>query len=396
MHPAAPITRKSRGFEADNTTKAAAQTSALGNERGFLPHQFNPQIARVYSLPAALVFQYIFYRCAAEKAKFITFTVSELAERYPYMDRTTVLRALNLLVYPTDNPALVSRKIIKGVYYYGIVPTDKSCGTYRFDVRIATELGIAPAIILASVGYWVKMNWKQKAEEAVRKLDPKQFDYDHPAMFEEALVQTVRGAAHTTTIEDWVTRHSYLSERTARRGFSCLLKAGLLEKRPGKHHKTIYTLNVDLLSKYGDKLLSLSGKTNSPAKLHQSPANLHQSPANSHQEQGVNKCVEAGSKSLDEALSDEAFSDQHGDAFAPPALADARSVVARSASNSDFSPALRADLSRLNQPGYARRKKRSSKKRSYTRLPKPDDPDFDLYIDDLPPVEREKYLASLR
>ncbi len=83
----------------------------------------------------------------------------------------------------------------------------------------------------------------------------------------------------------------------------------------------------------------------------------------------------------------------------PQSLADARSV-ARSASNSGFSPALRADqqaaVSKLNQSGYPRRKKRSSKKRSYTLRPKPDDPECDVYIESLPPVQREKYLASFR
>ena len=372
---------------------------------GYQVHEFNPGIAKVYSLPAALIFHYVWLRCGKHSDKFVVLTVDEIAKQYPYMGRTAIWEGLQFLVMPSDNPGLVSRKIINGVYHYGVIPNDREYPTYKFDVRVATELGIVPAIILASIGYWVKMNWKQKAEQAARWLDDSAFT-DLRAMFEEALMRTIRGANHTTTIEDWLTRHPYLSERTARRGFSCLLKKGLLEKRPGKQHKTIYTLNSDLLANYGDKLLSLIELPNSPAKLHYRPAKLHCRPAKLHQEQGLNNCAATGSKSLNEDVIHEehlpsladARSFKHGDAFAP-SLADARSV-ARSASIGDFSPALRADqqaeISKLNQPSYVRLKKRSRKKRGYKRLPKPDDPEFDMYVDDLPPVEREKYLDRFR
>jgi hypothetical protein len=395
MNSAAPITRKSRGLEADNTTKAATQTSALGNERGFLPHRFNPQIAKIYGLPAAIVFHYIWLRCDRRSGKFITLTVDDIAQRYPYLGRTTIWEALQRLVMPGKNPGIVSRKIINGVYHYGIIPTDKEYVGYKFDVNVATELGIVPAIILASVGHWVKINWKQQAEKALCELYPEVTEH-YPTAYKEALVQTARGAAHTTTIEDWVTWHSYLSERTVRRGFLCLLKAGLLEKRTGKQHKTIYTLNVDLMSNYGDKLLSLSMLENSGAKSERRPAKSERIPAKSERISTVSTSEGSTCAAPDEALYDEAFSDQHGDAFAPPSLADARFRLARSASKGKFSLALRAELSQIDQPGYPRRKRRSRKKRRYTRLPKPDDPDFDLYIDDLPPVEREKYLDRFR
>lgn len=360
----------------------------------YKPHRFNPLIAKVYSLPAAIIFHYIWVRCGCGSGKFVTLTVDELAAQYPYIGRTAIWEALQLLVMPGKNPGIVSRKIVNGVYHYGIIPTDKAYDTYKFDVRVATELGIVPAIILASIGYWVKMNWKQKAEEAVRKLDPNQFT-DHRSMFEEALVLTFRGAAHTTTMEDWLTRHSYTSERTVRRGFSCLLKAGFLEKRPGKQHKTIYTLSRKLLVEYADKLLSLSEMDNSAAKSECRPAKSERSPAKGECNLPGSLSKQVSCRTPVEAH-DESIITQHGDAFAPPSLADARFGVARSASYGEFSPALRADLTRLNQPGYARRSKRPNQKRAYTRLPQPDDPEFDLFIDDLPSVEREKYLASLR
>ena len=387
----------------------------------YTPHRFSPLIAKVYSLPAAIIFHYIWLRCGRGSGSYTALTVDELAAQYPYLSRTAIWEALQLLVMPRKTPAVVSRSVVNGVYHYGIIPHDKDYSTYLFDACRATELGTVPAIILASIGYWVQTNWKEKAEQAVYLLKEAEFA-DHRALYKEALARTFRGAAHTTTIDAWVTRHSYISARTARRGFSCLLKADLLQKRPGKQHKTIYTLSRKLLVDYANKLLKLSEIENSAAKSEYRPANSERFAAKSEQEQGLSDCAKEQYVTPIKAHI-EASPVVHGDAFAPPSLADARSVARSASIGENFSeqnevppgqdnelppdhgedgipprmqPDEHATFSSLNQPGYPRRKKHSKQKRSYVRHPKPDDPGFDLYVDDLSPAEREKYLDRFR
>jgi hypothetical protein len=397
MNAAAQIARKASSGQPAARRISVAHNSTPGTETAYKPHRFNPAIAKVYSLPAALVFHYIWLRCGCRSGTFVALSLDEIAANYPYLSRTTVYEAIKLLVIPGNNPGIVSRKIIKGVRYYGIIPKDKYYLDFLFDVRSAIELGLVPAIILASIGYWVKANWKRKSDDVLRTLYPEVIP-DYRQAFEEALVRTLRGAVHTTTIEDWLERHSYISERTARRGFSCLLQAGHLEKRPGKQHKTIYTLSTDLLAKYANNLLSLSEIKNSAAKSEQRPAKSEQIAAKSEEESGL---TDAPTASYDTHVEvhDEAFLSYTCDAFGYPSLAGARFGVARSASTGGFAlRAAEAKAHQLDRPDYARPKKRSRKKRSYSRvkpIPPPADV-FDPRVEDMSKEEREKFFDSLR
>ena len=361
----------------------------------YVPHRFNPQVAEVYGIPAALVFQFISYCCDRQKSKFLPFTLDELCLQYPYFTRITVWNALQKLIHPGKRtPPLVLRKKIDKVFLYGPVARDEQFALHTFDVRVALEHGVVPAIILHNVGHWVKMNWKAKAEEAFTRLKRENYDNDFAAMWSDAFVFTANAAAHTSTIEDWCQRHRYISVRTARRGFSCLQQAGLLAYRRGKKSKPIWVLSLDLRAEYAEKLLKLSGIENLEANSERVAAKSERVAAKSEQELPVSPAGSEGCRSLIEAPIDEAIITQHGDGFAS-SLAGARSV-ARSASNiATASPAVRTELHRLNQPSYRRVRKTRYLKRQYVRHPKPGDEDFDLYFDDLTPDQRREYLARV-
>lgn len=364
----------------------------------YVPHRFNPQVAQLYGIPAALVFQFISYCCDKHKLAFLPVTVSDLAQRYPYLDRRTVGRALEALVFPgkdNPNPALLVRKKLKGVWHYHPVAPDEKFALHVFDANVAVKHGILPAIILQNIGHWVRQNWKRKAEQALTKLKPGDYDHDHDRMYEDALVLTANAAAHTISIEEWLERHPYTSYRTAVRGFSCLQQAGLISMRRGKHSKPIWVLSLDLRAEYAKKLLKLSTLENPDANLRSPDANLTNPDANLTTEQGLNSSAPVRCGAFDEGIIDEDSITEYGNGFASP-LAGARGVARSALNGATASPAVRAQLHRLNRPSYDHAFKRPRKEtRQYTRHPKPGDEDFDLFLDDLTPDQRRKYLARV-
>jgi hypothetical protein len=421
----------------------------------YVPHRFNPQVAQLYGIPAALIFQFISYCCDKHKLDFLPLSVSELATRYPYLDRRTVGRVLDTLVFPgkgNPNPALLVRKKLNGVWHYHPVTPDEKFALHVFDARVAIEHGVIPAIILQNIGHWVRHNWKRKAEQALTKLKPEDYDHDLYRMHEDALVFTANGAAHTISIEEWLERHTYTSYRTAVRGFSCLRQAGLIFMRRGKHNKPIWVLSRDLRADYAEKMLKLSTLENTDANL---PTDRIDNTIELNELQNcdaklpnllksVKKALNSSTDSADDSLKlselqncdaklpntdailgntdatlgtkqgltstptnsynayvedsiDEDKIAEYGDGFAGSSLA-ALAPSARSASKcATASPAVPAELHELNQPSYKRtRKKRQTEKRSYIKHPEPDTEDFEIWFDDLTPDQRREYLASRR
>jgi len=358
----------------------------------YTPHRFNPLVAEVYSIPAALIFQFVSFCCDTQKVKFIPLTVDTLCKQYPYLTRITVWNALQKLIHPGKRtPALLARKKIDKVYLYGPIAPDEKFALHSFDVCVALEHGVVPAIILHNVGHWVKMNWKAKAEEAMNRLKRRDYEDDFDALLADALVFTANAAAHTSTIEEWVARHRYVSYRTAVRGFSCLQRAGLLTYRRGQKAKPVWGLALNLRVDYAEKLLKISAVANLDAKFECLDAKSECLDAKSERNLPTSPAGSKSYRAYDEAPIDEAVNTQHGDGFAL-SLAGARSV-ARSASY--VATAAPSELSELNRPTYKRaRAVRKTEPRRYVRQPQPGTEEYDVWFDDLTPVERRKYLAG--
>lgn len=327
-------------------------------------HRFDPTVAKLYGLSSALIFHYLYLRCGNPRGTFVALSLDEIAANYPYLGRTTVSDALKRL---TVRGGAVKRKRIDGVNYYCTNYHDPAYRTYAFDVSVALEHGVVPAIILTNIRYWVKLNWKRKAEELLPTLYPKMIP-DYVPAFQEALNATRKGAAFTTTVEGWGKHHEYLSSRTIRRGISCLLKAKLLKKRPGKYRQTIYCLDENSTMDFSDLLLSLSEldqtKTASAAKSEHQVAKSERQAAKSEQKPGLSCCP---AEEYDTPIIHIEYNMLNtATASPPPSLT---LGVARSASIRDF--ALRA-ARKLNQPGYCRQKKRFHKKSRQVAKPKED------------------------
>lgn len=310
----------------------------------YTPHRFNPDIATVYGINSALVYQFINFRSCEQrhrgKSKWVDLTIDELCKQYPYFGRKQVWAALQNLIYlGKKTPPLILRKKIANAFLYAPVAEDDSLALHFFDVKVAKKFGVVPAIICQNVGYWITKNWKDKAELLYRMLNPEEFNFNDREMQEFAYDNTRMSAGHFETIEEWVTkRHPYLSQRTARRGFSCLQKAGWLGFRRIKRGKPMWFFTKKLMNDYMQNMLEMSDLENVEAKRKQVEAKKECLAAK-------RKCVEAKRKH-EPVLSDEptATCKPLIEAVVNEAVGDCRSKVSkafddfasRSASGSDL------------------------------------------------------------
>ena len=69
----------------------------MGN---LLLHRFNPQIAELYGINAALIFQYIWYRSVKMAGgRYVAMTLDDICKQYPYLGRKQV-RLMEALYIP--------------------------------------------------------------------------------------------------------------------------------------------------------------------------------------------------------------------------------------------------------------------------------------------------------
>jgi hypothetical protein len=79
-------------------------------------HFFDPKIAELYGINAAILFRYICWRSDHSKNRWVALTLPDLCARYPYLGRDQCYRALAALTHPgKKTPALISRKAAPGL-----------------------------------------------------------------------------------------------------------------------------------------------------------------------------------------------------------------------------------------------------------------------------------------
>lgn len=244
--------------------------SPLSSRQRYKPHWFNPSIAESYGIPAALIFQYIWFRSVnMADGKWVTLSLEDFYKQYPYLGQKQVWLALQKLVNShRKTPALVCRKPADEGYSYRYAPISRDAGNkfISFDTRIAAQHGIVPAIIHANIAYWVRDNWRAKAERLYEYLDPAKFDYDDLQLQSFAFDHTRKAAAHYVSVKKWAKLNRYISERTAKRGFSSLLTAGLLKKLRTRNRIPLWIVQEKLLHSFMRERLNGSDLENERAK----------------------------------------------------------------------------------------------------------------------------------
>ncbi len=231
-------------------------------------HEFDPNVAVVYGVNAALLFQHVCY--LAQGQRWVSLTLPQLCEKYPYLGRKAIWLALQTLTHPgVKTPQLVLRKgEDKGnSHMYAPVPKDGFCEIpHKFSTNLANELGVVPAIIYRNIRYWILKNWMDRADDLYGRLRPEEFDHDVYAMKEFSYDNTRKAAAHFSAAEEWTKHHCYVSLRSAFRGFSCLLEEGLLKRTYTTDKVPLWHLPAKTLFCYKRKVLEGCDLKNRGAK----------------------------------------------------------------------------------------------------------------------------------
>ena len=238
-----------------------------------LLHRFDPTIASVYGITAALIYQYITFRSARTHGRFVAVTLADLEELYPYIGRWQLWAGLRKLTHPgKKTPALLHRQSRGGGYVYAPVATENNDAVlHSFDAQLATRIGVVPAIIYGNISHWIRSNWQEQAEKCYAYLDPARFDYDDGALQHYAYQHTRLAAAHQINVPDWVKLRPYLSLRTAERGFSLLCEHKLLTRNRINLRRTVWRWTASSEQNYLDKLLNKNTLGDSSAKTKHCP-----------------------------------------------------------------------------------------------------------------------------
>ena len=416
--------RASGTSDPDDAPSTRVQVSPPGEKKAYEPHEFDPQVAELYGIPAALILQHICWR-SVNKSKWVVLSVNDLAEQYPYMGRDECWRGLNrLLRAGKKTPALVHRKAASQGCGYVYSPTFRPrldlARPHTFNVRVAEKHGLVPAIIHHNVGFWIKKNWMQKAEELYQCLKPEDFDWDEMMMQRFAYQHTRRAAAHHCSIEKWIKHHKYVSLPSAKRGFLCLRRVGLLEKGRTRARIPIWFLPRNELVRFEQEILSKSDLGNEKLKTKRvgsKPNSLAQSQTTeikTKQELPVTDSNSEESESVKETPVEEGLValrakkpvGDNSDAFrTSSSLATASDTKAGTASAASATPSasVLAEAKKLNRPNLPKVKKKSvidsfsKAKRKYLRVYSPDDPRYDLdALENLTPEEFSRYLEKAK
>ena len=400
------------------------------------PHGFDPEIAVSHGIPAALIYGYIQWRCQHSKVEWVQLTLENVAVQYPYLGKKQVWSALKKLTDKKSGLLTKKPSLYGYANRYQLKGKPKSCQRpHKFDASLAAEHGIIPAVIHWNISHWIKKNWRQLTEELERQLKPEDYDDNLTLMMETALDQTRDAAKFKGGAEQWAKLHPYTSLSTVERGFATLLKAGLLKKYRTSDRVPVWFLPKKELDAYAAKFMEKSGLKNSSFKRKSSTSKGKSEPQKEtvsfKKDEVIDVTHSEGMKSevLNEAVVDEAVClmkplKEDDDAFrSSPPLADARGGLAGTASNAaapltpsasapECKPAgirktkrrlkldIRQKLQVLKTPAVAKVEKKLQRDsfgniatRAYTRKPKPNDPDYAVYLDSLPEAERRQYEA---
>lgn len=383
----------------------------------YTPHRFNPTVAEVYGVNAALIFEYVSFRSRTAPARWVDLTLDDICKQYPYLGAWQVWAALQKLISAgRKTPPLILRKQVDGAYLYAPVCEQSSKeALHVFDARVALQVGVIPAIILHNVGYWIKENWRTAAEELYQRLDPEEFDSSDFQMQRFAYQMTRKVAAHHSRVEDWVKHHRYVSQRTAERGFSCLLQEGSLKVTHVRRRKPLWHLSRKWLCEFEREMLSKSDLCEFTAKTQNvapKPKVCRQNPKRAAKTQADLTLTSMGSTSsgaVEEAFIEETGLrlekpvEDHNDPFEPPALANARTGQPEGRRERSTSFRSSRELRQNNVPNLPEVKAKILRdglghpvKRQVVHKPTPDDPDWLEYLEELTPEERNSYIASFR
>lgn len=370
---------------------------------GSTVHKFDREVASVYGIAAAIVFQYICWCSKKSAVRWITFTLDELCKHYPYLTYKQVRNAVDRLIYPEGkNPALVIRRGKRGSSFLYAPVCEAPCVRLwgKFDTGLATRLGLVPAIIHYNISHWIKKNWDDHALIRAAKLDAADFDFDVDRLKTQAYKDTRDSAAHFGYIDQWVKERPFISRRSAYRGFSCLLKEKLLVKTHIRDRQPLWGFTDKEARKHIAKSLITNEVEDSSAtraesvpkgqtQCHKGRASATRAVETGVDDSSPRECSRAESSTSEAAVRFAKPIKENSDVFQQPSLAGARSA-AGTASNGP-SAKLR-DLNQPNLPVY--RPSRNTAKRAYHRQPVPQN-EFDLNVmDDMTPEQRRAYVRQ--
>ena len=380
----------------------------------YVAHKFDPQVAAVYGIVPAILFQYICWRSKNSPTRWIQFTLNELCKQYSYLGQKQVRNALDRLICSQGKtPALVLRKGMRGKsFLYAPVCHEPAVERWvKFDTKIAKskKLGLVEAIIFYNIGYWIKRNWDDHAREYCQYLDPTKFDYDADRLTEFAYQKTRQSAAHFCYIDAWVKDHPYVSLRSAFYGFSRLLKAKMLVRTYLRNRLPLWQFTDKMAKLHVAKSLMVNAQEDSSARranaVQEGQIQCKEDKCNAGraEELGISSSSPEGnqnvrSSTLEACVVRFAHSKQVEEDSDPfrQVLAGARPAAGtasnRPSAKLSLERKIRRDLNRPNLPVY--KAHGSPVKRSYHRQPVPQN-EFDLNVmDDMTPEQRAAYVRQ--
>lgn len=356
----------------------------------YKPHEFNPEVAELYGVNAALIFRYLSF-CTAN-GRWASPTLADLCNLYPYLGEWQIWAALKKLTSAgRKTPPLVLRKCVNDSYLYRVIAPDTCLSPHTFDVDIALKAGVLSAIMYQNIGHWIRTNWKRRAEAYFATLVPEDFDCEDYQMQRHAYQMTRGAAAHYTSAADWVKEHPYATERSAKRSFSGLQRSGLIRKGLRKRHRQLWLLTRKTLNEYEQDMLRKSILGDSSAKTQTyrpKPKGNGQNPkatAKTQNEPGLSDSTRDRSDALIEADIEEGCLEKpiadNAYAFRAPSLADA-------SANAGTAYTAASPRSAWGTPNFPRKSKTVAPRTRRFKPPVPDDPEYYEYLDTLTEKQR--------
>ena len=392
----------------------------------YIAHSFDPKVAEVYGIPAAIIFQYIARRSDDSPDRWVRLTLNDICKQYPYLGRDQCWRGLHRLINATrKSPPIIFRKPTpnRRAFLYAPACAKHKCDhPHSFDIQLAERLGLVPAIIYYNVGFWIKQNWINNAEEAYAILDPNKFDGNDQEMQAFAYRNTRESAAHYCAIDKWLKRHPYISERSAQRGFACLLEDGQLSRTCAGDRTAIWHLPSKILDKFEVMFLEikdledLGAKTKRWVPKPNAECQNQTMGAKTKRQMPVSGSADEGSASVKETLYETIVTrsarqkplEDDSNAFRLP-VADAPDVAGTALNGASRGPTVETrsyerDILRkiayLNRPNLPLVKKKVTDhlgvpvKRPYHMKPHPENPNDLNVMEDMTPEQLDAYVRG--
>lgn len=168
-------------------------------------HLFNPGLARIYGVEAAVIYQHIRWVCSRRGSYQVT--KAQLMEIFPYLSRKQIISALSRLLNSRKSfeAALLVRVDQHTTPTYVLRTKPHAPKLHSFDPEVASAMGLPAAII-----YDDMLRWIVKNDEGCEG-DREPTHYESPTQ--------------------WSVSHSYLPLRTVQRAFKTLRDHGYLISR---------------------------------------------------------------------------------------------------------------------------------------------------------------------